>query len=141
MEAKLIERARTKRQQRLQELAGMGPLIVGSLARVGVRCGNPNCRCARGERHTAYVLTSKVRGKTRTVHVPVGMVEEVRTWVEEHRRLKRLVKEISALSEQLVRGHVRASRAARATPRSPRRTPPRRSSRASSTSCPKSRPG
>lgn len=125
MEAKLMERARTKRQQRLQELAGVGPLIVGSLAQVGVRCGNPNCRCARGERHKAYVLTSKVRGKTKTVHVPVDMVEEVRSWVEEHRRLKRLVGEIAALSEQLVRGHVRAGRAARATRRSPRRTPSR----------------
>jgi hypothetical protein len=124
MEAKQIEAAR---RDRLQELSHTGPLIVGSLARVGVRCGNPNCRCARGERHTAYVLTSKVRGRTKTVHVPVGMVEEVHSWVEEHRRLKRLVKEISALSEELVRGHVRAGRAARATPRSPRRTPSKRS--------------
>jgi hypothetical protein len=127
METKLLEKARTKRQERLQELAVVGPLIVGSLARVGVRCGNPNCRCARGERHTAYVLTSKVRGKTKTVHVPAGMVEEVRAWVEEHRRLKRLVKEISALSEELVRGHVRAGRAARAIRQSPRRIPSKRS--------------
>ena len=124
MEAKQIE---ATRRDRLQELSHTGPLIVGSLARVGVRCGNPNCRCARGERHTAYVLTSKVRGRTKTVHVPVGMVEEVRSWVEAHRRVKRLVKEISALSEELVRGHVCARRAARATPRSPRRTPSKRS--------------
>jgi len=120
-----VRRIKASRTRRLQALGRTGPLIVGSLARVGVRCGNPNCRCARGERHTAYVLTSKIRGRTKTVHVPMGMVEEVRLWVEEHRRLKRLVKEISGLSEQLVRGHVRASQAARATRRSPRRIPSR----------------
>ena len=51
-------------QQDLVALGTVGPLIMGSLAEVGVKCGNPRCRCARGERHTAYVLTSKARGKT-----------------------------------------------------------------------------
>ena len=136
MDGSQVGAIRRKRERRLQKLARTGPVIVGSLARVGVRCGNPNCRCARGERHTAYVLTSKARGKTKTVHVPLGMVEEVRTWVQQHRQLKELVKEISALNEQLVRLHVSASRDVRATPRSPRRLPRKRSSRASGTSCP-----
>jgi hypothetical protein len=47
-----------------------------------------------------------VRGKTRTVYVPVDFTEEVRTWIDEHRRLKRLLQEISQLSVALVRSHV-----------------------------------
>jgi hypothetical protein len=58
------------------------------------------------------VLTSKVRKKTKVVYVPVDMVEEVGTWVQERRRIKRLLVEMDALAEQLIRSHVRASRAA-----------------------------
>ena len=125
-----VRELKRKRVVLLEELGRIGPLIVGSLAEVGVKCGNPTCRCAKGERHTAYVLTGKTEGRTRTLHVPRGMVEEVGTWVKEHRRLKALVREISALSEQIVRLHVRASRDARETKRRPNRRQPKRSSRA-----------
>lgn len=119
-----LEDLRAQRQQRLQELARVGPLIRGSLAAVGVRCGHPTCRCARGERHRAYVLTRTVAGRTQTIHVPRALVEEVTQWVQEHRRLKQLIQEISALSEQLIRQHVRGggARDVRGVNPSPRRT-------------------
>ena len=41
----------TRRNAKLKELAGVGPLLQGSLAEIRVTCGNPNCRCARGEKH------------------------------------------------------------------------------------------
>ena len=55
-----VRELKRKRVVLLEELGRIGPLIVGSLAEVGVKCGNPTCRCAKGERHTAYVLTGKV---------------------------------------------------------------------------------
>lgn len=116
------ETVRAEQRELLAELSGVGPLIAGSLAEVGVKCGNPRCRCARGERHTAYVLTSKVGGKTKTIHVPRGMVEEVRQWTEEHRRLKDLTRGISALGEQIIRRYVSEGRAARPTPPSRNRS-------------------
>ncbi|NQT83588.1 hypothetical protein HQ563_11210 [bacterium] len=58
------------------------------------------------------MLTYKVNGKTRTVHVPKDMVEEVREWVEEHKRVKRLIREISQNSLAIIHRHVPASRAA-----------------------------
>lgn len=117
---------RAQQRKVLAELGKVGPLVVGSLAEVGVKCGNPRCRCARGERHTAYVLTSKVRGKTKTIHVPRGMVEEVRQWTEEHRRLKELVRNLSALAEVLIRRYVGENRAARLGSRSRSPTRPKR---------------
>jgi len=52
-----------------------------------------------------YHLTLKSRGKTRTVYVPRELTDEVRTWIEEHRRLKRLLREITLLNLELVRLH------------------------------------
>jgi len=100
------------RQAKLKQLAQCKPLVAASLCRVNRRCGNPRCKCARGQFHTAHVLTYKVKGKTRAVHVPKDMVDEVRRWVQEHKRVKRLIREISNSSLAIIRGHVPASRAA-----------------------------
>jgi hypothetical protein len=50
-------------------------------------------------------LTLKHRGKTRTVYVPKDLKDEVETWVQEHRRLKRLLQEITMLQLALIRLH------------------------------------
>ena len=100
-----------RRDAKLKRLANAKPMIQGSLCKVGTRCGNPNCRCARGEKHTAHILTRKVRGRTKTNYVPVGMLEEVTAWVNEYQRVKRLIKEMSDLNEQILRAHVPTSRA------------------------------
>lgn len=100
-----------RRDAKLKELAKAGPLIQGSLARIGVTCGNPNCKCARGEKHTSHILTKKVRGKTKSLYVPVDMVETVQQWVDEHRRVKRLLKEVALLNEKIIRAHVPSRRA------------------------------
>jgi len=88
---------------RLRKLADCGPLIDGSLVVIRRRCGNPNCRCARGHKHPAHYLTRKVGRKTESLYIPVDLVEEVRTWHQEYRRLKRLVAEICERQRAIVR--------------------------------------
>ena len=102
---------RTRLLAAMKTLDGGKPLIEGSLSAVKVTCGNPNCRCAQGEKHVSHLLTSKVKGKSKSVYVPTDMVEEVSAWVAEHRRIKKALKEISALSEQIIRQHVAVRRA------------------------------
>ncbi len=102
---------RSRLDAALRNLACGQPMIEGSLSAIRVTCGNPNCRCAKGEKHISHILTRKVNKKTKSVYVPADMVEEVTAWVEEHRRLKKKLKEISALSEQLIKQHVAVRRA------------------------------
>jgi hypothetical protein len=90
---------------RVQQMAAQKPVLAASLVAVGRRCGKPGCHCASGEGHPGHQLTYKVRGKTHTVYVPVDFTEEVRGWIDEHRRLKRLLQEISQLALALVRSH------------------------------------
>jgi hypothetical protein len=99
----LIERMR---QARLRQLRARQPLLAASLVRIAKRCGRPGCRCERGPKHVGHYLTCKVAGKTHTVYVPLDLLEEVRGWIQEHRRLKDLGREISQLSMALVAGHV-----------------------------------
>ena len=94
-------------QRRLKQLAPTGPLLAASLARVNKRCGQPSCSCHHGgPLHQAHHLTFTEGGKTRTVYVPQDLLEEVRRWVQEYRRLKGLIHEISQLTLALIRGHV-----------------------------------
>jgi hypothetical protein len=86
--------------------------ISGSLAKIARKCGRENCRCSDdpSARHTAHLLTSKVRGKTKSLYVPVELVDEVDSWVRERKKIKRLLKEIDELGELLIRLHAPSAR-------------------------------
>lgn len=100
-------------KQQLRQLRQIKSFISGSLVKIYRKCGATNCHCAKGgEKHPAYLLTSKVRGKTKAVYVPVDKVEEVRQWTQEYRKLKRSIKAISDLHEKLIRSHVSEKRKA-----------------------------
>ena len=97
---------------RIKILGACNTFISGSFVRTGRKCGNPSCRCATGgKKHPCCLLTSKVKGKTKAVYVPVAMESEVEQWVNEYRKIKKLLKEIDQLSEQIIKQHVKSTRA------------------------------
>lgn len=57
----------------------------------------------KGLKYEAYNLTTKVDGKTRSLHIPVDMVPLVRRLTKRHKKLKELVKELGETNWLLVR--------------------------------------
>ena len=53
-------------------------------------------------------VTLKVHGKTRTVYVPKDLTEEVAASIREHKRLRQLASEITALQLALIQTHLTA---------------------------------
>lgn len=54
------------------------PLVLrGTLTTFRRRCGKPSCRCASGEPHESPALTFTEAGRTRTVTLSAGEVDEV----------------------------------------------------------------
>jgi hypothetical protein len=106
---------RHRRRSRLGRLARPGPFLAASLVRIARRCGNPRCRCARGEKHVGLYLTLKEGGTTRTLYVPKDRLVEVQTWVKEYRRVRGLIREVSSLSWKLLKAEkqIRQARKAR----------------------------
>lgn len=100
-------------QSRIRQLGECSTSISGSFVRTSRKCGQKNCQCAQegGEKHPSCILTSKVRGKTKAVYVPIDLAEEVENWTKERKKIKRLLKEIDDLAEQLIRQHVQTKRA------------------------------
>jgi hypothetical protein len=97
-------------QARQKELQAKTPVLAASLVTLRRACGNPNCRCARGQKHLGHYLTWKVKAKTHTAYVPVDLLPQVKLWTQEHRRLKQLVHQITQLALALIQTHVRAKR-------------------------------
>ena len=91
----------TRREAILRQIAGIGPFIEGTL----VRLPRKDCR------HVAHRLTSKVKGKTRAVYVPLDRVKDVERWTREYRRLKKLIRAVTETSLRELRNHVRSRRA------------------------------
>lgn len=94
-------------ESRRKQFAATTPLLSATLSQVSRRCGKPGCSCHHGgPLHTAHQLTFKQDGKTRTVHVPQDLLDEVQTWAQEYQRTKTLLREMTTLALALVKGHV-----------------------------------
>ena len=52
-------------------------LLRGTLTTFRRRCGKPGCRCGSGELHESPALTFTEAGRTKTITLTAGEVEEV----------------------------------------------------------------
>lgn len=73
----------------LQRLQRSQPMVQGSFFLQQRRCGKPNCRCAQGHLHAAWVITRSEGGQSRTYMVPASERGRLRQWTAEYRRYQR----------------------------------------------------
>lgn len=69
--------------------------LPGSLHVQRVRCGKLNCRCARGQLHTAHYRFWREGGRLRKAYVRRAEVEAVRAACEEWRRDNAVLRSIT----------------------------------------------
>jgi hypothetical protein len=74
-------------------------LLPGALVEQHRNCGKEGCRCTRGELHRPYVY---LQVADRLAHVPATLAEAVRSRVEISRRLREVLREISAINLELL---------------------------------------
>ncbi len=87
----------------LDRIRKIKPFIQASLTITKKRCGNIACRCAKeGSIHEVALLTWKEDKRTRTIYVPIELRKEVTRWVEEGKRLKRLIAEMSKAQREFL---------------------------------------
>lgn len=59
-------------------------------------CGKSGCRCQRGEKHLALVLTRSTKGQVEQLYVPKDQEEIVRLWIRRYREILELLEKISS---------------------------------------------
>lgn len=106
-----IKMLRQRINAKIKQLGDANIFISGSFIRTSRKCGSKKCACANGgTKHPNCMLSSKVRGKTKGIYIPVDMAEEVEQWVKEYKRIKTIMKEIDQMSEQIIRKYVKTNR-------------------------------
>jgi len=100
-----------KRDGLIKKLADIGPFVDGSFVKIKRRCGNRNCKCyLKGEKHESYCLMYKAAGVTKAIYVPVDLEDEVKKWNLEHKKLKRIIAEVSRTNKEIIKRHVEEKR-------------------------------
>ena len=93
MSKKLVTNAQGKRT--LEALRKTRPFLPASLTLTLRKCGNPRCRCAtQGPMHETALLTWKEENTTHTLYVPRELCSQVQEWIDEWKRLKKLIVEM-----------------------------------------------
>jgi hypothetical protein len=103
--SRLSELALRQRRQGLAKLPPVAEILRGSLMERYVTCGNPSCKCARGERHgpSWYLSVTLGPGRTTGSIIPDEKVDEVRGWIENYHKLKEQLEKISDINRELLR--------------------------------------
>jgi hypothetical protein len=97
---KALERQRLKLRE---AISVPEEIIKGSPVEVERVCGKPNCRCTEGRKHKGLYLSQYIKGKPHMTHIPRNMEKRVRAGVENYRRLKKYINELSAVNLELVK--------------------------------------
>jgi hypothetical protein len=98
----LPDRHAAARHHALGQLAQIGPFVEGSLSPFK----RPGCA------QPGWHLTFKAAGHTRTLYVPMELVDQVKQWTRNYRQLKHLIRQVTRHSRALIHGHVANRRAA-----------------------------
>ncbi len=104
---------RQRRQGLVKLLPPAGEVLRGSLLERYVTCGNPSCKCARGERHGPiwYLTVTVGPGRTTGGVISADQLDQVRRWIENYQRLKGDLERISEINRELLRREQNALRA------------------------------
>ena len=96
---------RQRRQGLAQQLPPVTEVLRGSLVERYVTCGNPRCKCARGERHGPlwYLTVTLGAGRTTGGIIPPEQAEQVRGWIKNYHQLKERLEKISEINRELLR--------------------------------------
>ena len=91
-----------KQKELIRAMLSLAPVMQqGTLVRNYRRCGNPNCRCARGQKHGPhYYLSTRRGGKTKMDYTPKILMNQVKKELGNYRKFKQLLSELLELNYQ-----------------------------------------
>ena len=107
LKASMSQEERSLRSRACQILSGAG-LVHGHLSTRLQKCGKPNCRCTRGEKHETFVLVLRKDGKVTQIPIPKRLISTVQRWVDQEKNLQDLLCRISELQTERIREMKRA---------------------------------
>ncbi len=92
-----------RKEKILNSLPPMDDLIRGSLITRGIKCGKPNCRCASGDGHKSFYLSSYYNGRTYMDYIPKSYKEWMSRGIESYGIIQNLLAQLTEINLELFR--------------------------------------
>ena len=96
---------RQRQKALLKRLPPLQAILRGSLVERYKRCGKPGCKCANGPGHGPkyYLTVSYPKRKPEMDYVPAEFQEKVKEYLENYRKAKGILEELSEINRELLR--------------------------------------
>lgn len=94
---------RQRRHELVRKFGLPAEMLGGALTLTHRRCGKSGCRCATGEGHAMWTLTSSIKGVKDVLVVPADVVPALRPLVLLGREYRKALSEALAINAKLVR--------------------------------------
>ena len=95
------------RERLVAKLPDLRAILRGSLVTRYRRCGRPGCHCAaegdRGHGPAYYLMVTTSPGETVQIYVPAHVKPEVEAWLDNFRRAREALEQISSINRELLR--------------------------------------
>ena len=100
---KQIIELNSERSELINSLLQVGKMIKGTLCQSGRTCGNPNCKCARGEKHFSWYLSNRINGKTKSTYVGAAIPQKIQEYSQRYHQRKNVVIRIHKIDTEITR--------------------------------------
>lgn len=98
-----IEKLKRRRKALEKRMRALGPLMRGSVVELAMKCGNRNCRCARGEKHKKTHFSISMKGKTKIMYLGKKREPIARRYSENYKSLLEIVEEMTIINMALLK--------------------------------------
>lgn len=85
----------------ITDLIGYTDMLKGTLYKSGRTCGNPNCKCARGEKHMSWYLITNENKRTKNNYISAHLPDEVMVRVDRYHAYKKALERVREIDRQL----------------------------------------
>lgn len=90
-----------KRLSLIRTLLQPLPMISGSLYQMHRPCGNPRCKCARGQLHSSWYLSKRKDKKTNLIYIGKIVPEWLSTRVLRYQSYQKTLAEIRKIDSEI----------------------------------------
>lgn len=78
-------------------------VVRGSIVIMERHCGKAGCRCQKGFKHRSLYISQRHNGRTRMIYVPKRSQADVRRLVNNYRKIKAVMDEVSDVNIQMLK--------------------------------------
>ncbi len=103
MNKELSEKLTQRIAELQKQMTKLGPVMRGGVVKIANKCGNPNCRCAQGQKHHQLYFSVSKKGKTKLIFLGKSKVQKARKYSDNYKTMVAIIEEMTDINMQLLK--------------------------------------